>query len=138
VRYSSSRSRRTPSSPVGGHVQKVLAEWNVEHEAKTAACLSVRCLREKLVHAVLEPDLAMGRSRVVLEQHEWRPLHLFEVCLQCRQQTGELDLLIEPKADLCPLFVLKALFELTYQGVEDHCFLYASPNSSRTADTMTG
>jgi hypothetical protein len=61
---------------VGSHVQAVFADWHVEHEAKTAARLSVRRLREKLVHAMLEPDLAMVRSRVVLEQHEWRPLHL--------------------------------------------------------------
>jgi hypothetical protein len=60
---------------------------------------------------VLDPDLAVSCAGVVLEQEERWLVHFFEVALQCREP-GELELLVDPQADLGPLLVLEALLEL--------------------------
>ena len=69
---------------------------------------------------MLDPDLAAPFLGAVIQKATGGFLLFLKILFELRDQTPELLLLIEPEADLGPLFMLKALQKLIEKSLENH------------------
>ena len=95
------------------------------HDEALALPLFRRQRIERSMDAVLDPDLSVAPSGVVLQDLEGRRLHRLKMVPQRGQQPQELRLLVEPQADPRALLVLEALPELVDERRQNHHTTFA-------------